>query len=587
MSGIKISSPISPQMLDEEKRSSSQPLSLLGSEVVDNRSKLLLRLFGSEGTRWWTGAGGVAVIALAVQVLMVIWAVQHSLIYGYGDALSHMTVARRLWDAPNPGLSQLGTNWLPLPHLVFSIPAMWTWAWRTGLGGSAASVGCAVVTAVSIYRIAERSGVGPAGGWVAALAVAANPSWSYLSAVPMTEPFVVAMTCLATAGIMGWATSKRPYSGGLTALFCGAPTAAAVMSRYEAWGFAVLAGAAFTWVAWRRFGWGGYMRRQILAFVALPALAVIWWLVFNWALFGDAFAFMSGPYSSRAFMANFDRLGLLPGKGHLTVALALYGRTVLELAGTVMVILAFAGLAVTVMHWQGLRKEMWLALVGLGVFSVFAIWHGDVTIELPQAGSSRIFNTRMGIEFLPFLAVAAAQLLRLRRWMPEGRRKIWGKVLAVGLIASLTGGWVSGVFRGEIPGGVLTVREAEADMQAGGYQRQAARWLHANALTGVILVDDRTFGVLPIIGFDLHRVLGTFSGSAWKAALANPMRVTWAVVQPGNTSDKVWTTLRSDGVLNTAFLPVEAFGPFVIYKQESLNSLPADTILGPSKVSGA
>src|SRR5215472_6322692 len=36
----------------------------------------------------------------------------------YGDAVAHINIARRVFDSRTPGLFQLGTVWLPLPHLL-------------------------------------------------------------------------------------------------------------------------------------------------------------------------------------------------------------------------------------------------------------------------------------------------------------------------------------------------------------------------------------------------------------------------------------------------------------------------------------
>ena len=36
----------------------------------------------------------------------------------YGDAIAHLHIARRVFDSHRPGLSQLGSVWLPLPHLL-------------------------------------------------------------------------------------------------------------------------------------------------------------------------------------------------------------------------------------------------------------------------------------------------------------------------------------------------------------------------------------------------------------------------------------------------------------------------------------
>ena len=35
-----------------------------------------------------------------------------------GDAVAHINIARRVFDSRTPGLLQLGSVWLPLPHLL-------------------------------------------------------------------------------------------------------------------------------------------------------------------------------------------------------------------------------------------------------------------------------------------------------------------------------------------------------------------------------------------------------------------------------------------------------------------------------------
>ena len=57
-------------------------------------------------------------------------------ILAYSDAVSHLEIARRVIDSRTPGLLQLGTVWLPLPH-VLMIPFLVSMRmWRTGAGGS-------------------------------------------------------------------------------------------------------------------------------------------------------------------------------------------------------------------------------------------------------------------------------------------------------------------------------------------------------------------------------------------------------------------------------------------------------------------
>src|SRR5450755_1522835 len=58
----------------------------------------------------------------------------------YGDAVAHINIARRVFDSQTPGLLQLGTVWLPLPH-VLMIPFIVSNAmWRSGAGASIPSM---------------------------------------------------------------------------------------------------------------------------------------------------------------------------------------------------------------------------------------------------------------------------------------------------------------------------------------------------------------------------------------------------------------------------------------------------------------
>lgn len=534
----------------------------------------------ADSSQWWQGVWGVVYVTLIIQGLMLWWVWDHHLVYGFGDSLAHMTIARRIWDSPNPGLSQFGTNWLPLPHLFFILPSLWEWGWSTGIGGSIVTIGCAVVTSASLFRIGKLSGLGNGGGWVIAVLVATNPSWSYVAAVPLTEPFLVATTCLTVAGLMRWAQTERPYSAGMTALFCGLPAATAVMTRYEGWAVVLFGGVAVAWVSWRRFGWGAVTRRQTIAFAAPPALCVFWWFIFNWSVFGSPLYFENSIYSSKAFFATQQSLGLLPGKGNVGYSFGLYGQTLIDVGGTALMAAAFVGLVVTFATWRGLRNEMWIILSGTGFFVVASIWAGQATINLPTSIPPGVFNTRFGVEALPFLAVAAAQCLRL---VPEriqsNSKSLLRRGIAVFLVLIVPGGWFVGVANGTIPGTALTIREAE---ESQGYDpvRLAAAWLHKNATSGYILLDETVYTIMPLLGFDFHRVIITSSGSTYRRLLHDPTLVTWIAVQVGNRSDVVWQAMRREKVLGTLFQPVAAFSNYVIYKQQAPSTLlPADQLL--------
>jgi hypothetical protein len=63
----------------------------------------------------------------------------------YGDAVAHLHIARRIFDSLNPGFRQLGSVWLPLPHLLL-LPFVqkMSW-WQTGMAGAWPSMACYVL----------------------------------------------------------------------------------------------------------------------------------------------------------------------------------------------------------------------------------------------------------------------------------------------------------------------------------------------------------------------------------------------------------------------------------------------------------
>ena len=79
----------------------------------------------------------MAVLACcAVASLVAIgWSWRHDALLNYGDAEAHLHIARRVIDSHRPGLTQLGSVWLPLPHVLMTpFVACFDW-WRNALAG--------------------------------------------------------------------------------------------------------------------------------------------------------------------------------------------------------------------------------------------------------------------------------------------------------------------------------------------------------------------------------------------------------------------------------------------------------------------
>src|ERR1700676_4482051 len=73
---------------------------------------------------------------LTASAAAIFWSWTHSAFLLYGDAEAHIHIARRLFDSHRPGITQLGSVWLPFPHLLlvpFLLIPSW---WSSGFGAA-------------------------------------------------------------------------------------------------------------------------------------------------------------------------------------------------------------------------------------------------------------------------------------------------------------------------------------------------------------------------------------------------------------------------------------------------------------------
>src|SRR5690242_5413860 len=87
----------------------------------------------------------VAVLLAAASVAATRWCLARGYPLYYGDAEAHLNIARRIVDSRTPGPEQIGTVWLPLPHLIMLPFVMQDAWWRTGLAGAIPSGICFVL----------------------------------------------------------------------------------------------------------------------------------------------------------------------------------------------------------------------------------------------------------------------------------------------------------------------------------------------------------------------------------------------------------------------------------------------------------
>ena len=477
----------------------------------------------------------VAGIAVVLGFLASCWAIRTGMNLAYYDAQLHLTIARRIVDSPSPGFQQLGTVWLPAPHLLLLPLTLNLWLWHTGWAGAILGIACLATSAAAIYRIAARIRLGRAARITAVAFFLCNPSILYIHTTALTEPVLLATMLATFAGLAHWITSKRKFSGGEVAVFIGLPASIGVLTRYEAWAMAFGVTLFMLWASWRKWGDIKYGIRMTLSFLALPFVAVLWWLSYNWTIYGDVLEFATSDYSAGAQQHDLYLRGLLPTQGNLGLSFYTFGWAEIETAGVVLLGIAFLGAAALVLKRGFAIDAMLVWLIGITLpFNIAMLFLGQTVIYNDHTLPIGWFNNRYALSTLPFLALLAAFFVdsvrnseRLSRY-PRGRMVIIGVVAATLLLQNAW--WLQDV--GGRSG--VIAEAAERDLYSGD-ERAADRYIADNYQGGHLLMDEVQLRSAPIIGLPMTEIYNRSAGKLYDQSLLEPSKnVEWIYI----TTDK-------------------------------------------------
>jgi len=375
----------------------------------------------------------------------IVWSWRHGAMLNYGDAVAHLHIARRVFDSHQPRFSQLGSVWLPLPHILL-IPFVQVYAWwANGLAGVIPSALAYLAACAGIYRLARRWLPPPAAALTLAF-FATNPNLLYLQTTAMTEPLFVCEMIWIAVWLVEWRASLDDDPKRARRLLCWIALAlvAAIFTRYDGWVMALLAWVAVGLTLARR---GGLRSPVFWLASALVVAAPVAWFIYNAAAFGDWLYFLRGPYSAKAIEIRTSVPGFPPHPGwhNPWVALLFFLKAAeLDAAaaawGNVLLALSLLGAA---WAWlKGRRRGLaWALLLGLPVpFYVYSVAYGSVPIFLPVWWPHSWYNLRYGIELLPAFALGlgfAAQLClaAVREFKPREVDPRWANCAAALLFA--------------------------------------------------------------------------------------------------------------------------------------------------------
>jgi hypothetical protein len=449
----------------------------------------------------------------------------------YGDAAAHVNIARRIVDTRTPGWEQIGSVWLPLPHLLMAPFVRSKFLWMTGLAGSIPSGFCFVVAGLLLFLAARRVYGDGAAAAAACLLFALNPNLLYLQSIPMTEAVLLA----ALAGILYFSVRFRETQSWGSLVGAGLASLAATLTRYEGW-FLVPFVALYFLAAAR-----DKKLTHAAVFACVAGIGPLYWIAHNYFLFGNALDFYSGPSSAKAIYQRALDAGLAryPGDHNWRVA-ARQVRAAVELClGQPLLIVGLAGAVVAL-----IRRAFWpLAVLALTpLFYVWSVHSGSTPIFVPYLWPHSYYNTRYGICALPLAALAGAALVMV---VPARFRKAAAVVVVLAAIAP----WLAYPRMNNW----ICWKESEVNSEARrAWTTQAADYMRANYRPGEGIFT--SFGDVSAIyqqaGIPLRETYTECNGPAYKALVNSPVPAVpqkWAVAIAGDVVAHTISRLAKSG----------------------------------------
>jgi hypothetical protein len=349
------------------------------------------------------GGNGVAATAvcfavcLAVMTAAVVYFYQTGAILYSGDAEAHLNIARRVVDSRTPGWGQLGTTWLPLPHLLMIPLVRLDWYWQTGLAGAIPSAILMATAGTFLFAAVSRMFGASLPAATAVAVFLLNPNTLYLGSIPMTEPalyaslFALLYFTVRFADTQGW--------GAL--IGAGLAACAGTLTRYEAWFLLPFVAAyIFTQAPGKRWS-------SVAVFSLIAGAGPLLWFAHNFWYFDDPLYFYRGPWSAKAIQGKLP----YPGRGDWKVAGQYFFEAGRMLAGLPGMVIAGAGVLACV----AIARARWAALllVSIPLFYVWSIHSSGTPVFVPTLEPHGWYNIRYAMAFLPVAALGAAAIVSL------------------------------------------------------------------------------------------------------------------------------------------------------------------------------
>lgn len=499
----------------------------------------------------------VGIFAAVLSTAALIYYYSRGLLVAYGDAESHMNIAKRVVSSMTPGFGQLGGNWPPFHHILM-MPFVWNdWMWRTGVGASFVSMFCYIASAVLIFKLIKLTMRYNRAAWIGALIFMLNPGILYMQITAMSELPMILSLVGTVYFFAKWTTHERPYDIILSACFVFVGS----LTRYDSWFLAVACVAAILLIGLvKKYSWEKAQGAAIF-FSVISFAGIALWMLWNKLIFNNPFYFMNSPYSAKSQQQEWLAKGQLPSYHNMPSSYEFYTVTMLQNAGYAVVGAAMLGLIILL--YAAMRKRYSRAhLVSLLLlatpfpFYVITLFMGISIILipdlLPKTWTFNLFNVRYGLMMVPFAAVLAAAVA-------AGYRRV-GFALAVAVLTFQTVQFANS-------GAHIVLRDAEYGLSA---RRPAPvnQYVAKHYDNGYIMFDDFSRSANPIdLNIPMNQIVYVGNHPIWDKSLEQPEKhVKWLIIRR-DENDVLWQKYKNDGNFSNKYQLVYNWQKTGVYRR--------------------
>lgn len=445
----------------------------------------------------------------------------------YGDAESHLNIAKRVLSSPTPGFSQLGGIWLPLPHLLMIPFIYFDPLWRTGLAGTFVSSLFYIISSIYIYKLIYLITKKPDASLLGFFIFAGNPNILYMQTTPLSEMTLIGFFILSLYYFTKY-LEQNILSDLVLAGFFGF---GASLCRYDGWFLIIIECLIllnfFLFNKNKRNEW----LSKFLLFSTPALFGILLWLLWDLIILGDAFYFSNSPFSAKAQQYGFFLRGELPAYNNIFLSFLYYFYTAGANIGIIIFVLSIGGLVFFKMNDKTRWYLPWILCIPF-VFYVLTLYLGQSVIFIPMLTPEtfkwNLFNVRYGIMMVPAAAFFTAYLFS------ESPKYLYILILFGLFFQSIS--FISGYES------IITIQDGTIGLSRT-LESDVQRWLTKNYDGGYVLLDDYAKPVSIIrTPISLDKIIYIGNKPYWENSFVTPEKYEkWIIMQKG---DSIWSVFN-------------------------------------------